>query len=408
MTEERKLKVVIVTETYAKRMGYAPAALSKALASVGADVHVITPRLAPYFDNPHFQEIYGTFSAASHAPGATEEVDGYTVHYVGHRKRLGYVRLVGLRRILAQLRPDIVQTFVAIGWIPFDLAIRKPLLGYQFFTGSHTTASVFPLAQHPVRLTDPAFWKSMILRAAPGRLISLAYERCFGATVDCADVAVRFFGVPPRKMTVAPLGVDTDVFFPDTTEKGREERAALRASLGVADDELLCVYSGRFTKEKNPLILAQAVAKLRAAGHRVAALFVGNGPQESAISVCVGSILHPFAPFQELGTFYRAADVAVFPTQESMSMLDAAACGLPIIVNDTLQATERIDGNGITYRLNDVDDLVRAIDSLRDASRRQQLGSAGAQRMASQFSWTALARNRMAVYRQSLSAAGTR
>ena len=59
-------------------------------------------------------------------------------------------------------------------------------------------------------------------------------------------------------------------------------------------------------------------------------------------------------------------------------MLDAAACGIPIIVNDTLRATERIDGNGITYRLNDVEDLAEKIRSLLDSTYRQQLGTTGA------------------------------
>ena len=50
-------------------------------------------------------------------------------------------------------------------------------------------------------------------------------------------------------------------------------------------------------------------------------------------------------------------------------MLDAAACGLPVVVNDTLRATERINGNGLQYRLNDVDDLVRVLSTLMAARR---------------------------------------
>jgi len=83
-------------------------------------------------------------------------------------------------------------------------------------------------------------------------------------------------------------------------------------------------------------------------------------------------------------------------------MLDAAACALPIIVNDTLLATERIDGNGITYRLNDWRDLAEKIRSLTDPERRRQLGSVGARRMAELFSWESIARQRLADYAASL------
>lgn len=79
-------------------------------------------------------------------------------------------------------------------------------------------------------------------------------------------------------------------------------------------------------------------------------------------------------------------------------MLDAAACALPIIVNDTLLARERIDGNGITYRLNNVADLAQKVRSLSDPERRRQLGSVGAHRMGERFSWDSIARQRLADY----------
>ena len=85
-------------------------------------------------------------------------------------------------------------------------------------------------------------------------------------------------------------------------------------------------------------------------------------------------------------------------------MLDAAACGLPIIVNDTLLAKERIDGNGITYRLNDPADLAAKIRWLSDADRRRQLGSVGSRRMVQLFSWDAIARQRLADYEAALAA----
>ena len=83
-------------------------------------------------------------------------------------------------------------------------------------------------------------------------------------------------------------------------------------------------------------------------------------------------------------------------------MLDAAACGLPIVVNDRLVAVERIEGNGITYRLNDVNDLVRALESLRDPALRKQLGQSGAKKMACEFSWMSIAKRRMKDYETAL------
>ena len=90
-------------------------------------------------------------------------------------------------------------------------------------------------------------------------------------------------------------------------------------------------------------------------------------------------------------------------------MLDAAACGLPIVVNSTLRAVERIEGNGLTYELNDQASLERVLSGLLDPEARKVLGVVGARRMAEHFSWRALVQRRVADYRAALGAqpAGT-
>jgi glycosyltransferase involved in cell wall biosynthesis len=105
---------------------------------------------------------------------------------------------------------------------------------------------------------------------------------------------------------------------------------------------------------------------------------------------------------EELGALYRSADIGAWPAQESLSMLDAAACGLPVVANDTMTAKERLDGNGVRYRLNDQGDLARALLDLRGADKRRAMGQRGAMRMAEQFSWESIARRRIRDYEVAL------
>ena len=84
-------------------------------------------------------------------------------------------------------------------------------------------------------------------------------------------------------------------------------------------------------------------------------------------------------------------------------MLDAAACGLPIIANHTMTAPERLEGNGATYQLNNLDDLARVLSDLRDPAVRERLGSCGAGKMAREFSWTSIAARRLRDYEASMS-----
>src|SRR5207244_5453604 len=153
-------------------------------------------------------------------------------------------------------------------------------------------------------------------------------------------------------------------------------------------------------------LLARAIAGLAKKGHSFKALFVGNGPQAEQIEQCLGCFRHSFVPVHELGDLYRAADIGVWPTQESMSMLDAAACGLPVVANDKLQASERLTGNGMTYRLLDHEDLENVLLQLKDENVRRKLGTAGAEKMSRYYSWRTIARERLTDYAAALSKYG--
>lgn len=148
--------------------------------------------------------------------------------------------------------------------------------------------------------------------------------------------------------------------------------------------------------------MAQAIAGLTSKGAPFRGLFFGGGPQEDEIRACSGCIVHPFVPFQELPAIFRAVDIGVWPRQESISMLDAAACGIPIVISDKVLAVERVQGNGLTYNEDDPVDLMRALQVLRDIDRRKHLGSIGAAKIEREYSWVAIARRRITDYEAAL------
>ena len=395
------MRVALLTPTFSRNMGYLENMLPRYLARAGAETHVIAMDLPPYYWMPDGDTIYGTFSQNSPA-GTVEALDGFTLHILAHKKVAGYMRMVGLGKKLAEIRPDIVQCSAVIGWIPMDAAIYRNRFGYRLFSGNHYHASVFPLANKSLPWWHFERLKCKLTRGLTGWTASLLTEKCYAIAPDCARVASQFFGVPSRKITVCSLGVDTELFHPVVTEADRKARCTLRGKLGFSDSDIVCIYSGRLSEDKNPLLLARAVAQLSREGRSFRALVVGNGPQLEAIQACPGSRTHAFVPVHELGEFFRAADIGVWPAQESLSMLDAAACGLPIIANDTMSAKERIDGNGFVYRLGDPDDLMRVLLQLERSSVRQEMGRLGARKVELHFSWQSIAMNRLEDYRIAL------
>ena len=83
-------------------------------------------------------------------------------------------------------------------------------------------------------------------------------------------------------------------------------------------------------------------------------------------------------------------------------MLDASACGLPIVVSDRIRAPHRVEDSGVTYREPDVDSLGEALLRLGDPDVRAEMGRVGAHRMAQELSWDQVATRRAADYERSL------
>jgi glycosyltransferase involved in cell wall biosynthesis len=260
-------------------------------------------------------------------------------------------------------------------------------------------ASVFPLFQK-----GKSGWLNRALffltRTIPGKLVNFVTTRSYPATIDALDIAVNYYGISRSKVRLAPLGVDTDFFcpLPENNDAG-QIKSERRSELKLHQDHILCIYTGRFTTGKNPLLLAKAIDSLVSNGEPFEALFMGNGEQADEIKKCKGCVVHDFVPYHELPDYYTIADIGVWPKQESTSMIDAAACGLPIVISNKVQAEERVEGNGLTYLENDTEDLANVILKLKDKNLRNKLSKAGILKTKENFSWDKIAKVRVEDYK---------
>jgi glycosyltransferase involved in cell wall biosynthesis len=233
-------------------------------------------------------------------------------------------------------------------------------------------------------------------------VVNARSERCYAISSDSAEIVQQYFGITAAKVHVCSLGVDTTLFRSVPRDEVASVRDEQRSALRFGPADVVCVYTGRFGRDKNPLLLADAIAKLHGEGKPFRALFVGDGEQAAQIRMRPGCYVQAFVLSRDLPKFYWASDIGVWPKQESTSQLDAAACGLPVIIGDRANVLDRIDGNGATYREDSVEDLARVIESMADPAVRRRLGDAGARKMQQSYSWDAIARRRLRDYENSL------
>jgi len=204
----------------------------------------------------------------------------------------------------------------------------------------------------------------------------------------------KTFGVPDSKLFFAPHSVDASRFKPC----GDPERNRLRQEvLGLAEDDLVVLYSGKFHPEKAPMDLLNAAAKLD--DSQVHFVFAGAGEQEDKLKERTAEMnlenVHflPFANQSEMPRRYALADLFALPSiglyeTWGLAVNEAMHSGVPCIVSDRVGCAEDLvsDGEtGWTFPAGDVDALQdrlsTAVSVLTYPSQKTRLKTAVAERI---------------------------
>ena len=154
----------------------------------------------------------------------------------------------------------------------------------------------------------------------------------------------RFYGVPDEKLVTIHNGIDLVAFSPKNDFKNQE----IRQKLGIPLNALTYVFVGSGFKRKGLLV---AIRALPADAHLIV---VGKDKEtarfqkiaaETGANSGKSTRVHFVGPQKDVRPYYAAADAFVFPTiyePFGSVVLEAMACGLPVITTDRCGAGELI------------------------------------------------------------------
>ncbi len=214
------------------------------------------------------------------------------------------------------------------------------------------------------------------------------------------------FGIPLDKIDIAPPGYDPTVYKPLPSA----EIAAFRARRNLP--ERFWLFLGTLEPRKNLPMLLQAYAALPETERLPLILAGGKGWDYQAIYDAIDRYnlsawvqLPGYLPVEELPLWYNSAEVFLYPSVFEgfgIPVLEAMACGTPVIISDASSLTEVAGNAGLTLPAQAVDQWTQALrQAYGDASWRQQAveqGLAGATR----YSWQLTAEQTIHSYQQAL------
>ncbi len=336
-------------------------------------------------------EVHVATRVADH--GAAIEREGFVLHVLAWRRGsldpfhlLQAVREV--RRLYRQVQPTlahhvalvptIVGSFAALG-LPIICLNALAGLGYAF-----TSRTL----------------KAVVIRSVLERLLRYLLNRKHAAVlVQNPDdrAAIRSLGVSDAKITLIPgSGVDTERLTPQ-----------LEPPLPIAAG-----FVGRLLADKGLPTLIAAHALLAGRGKHIKLLIAGEADPANPASIPDTVITewrrHPGLVFldhvDDIRALWAKVHIAVLPSLREglpLSLLEAAACGRPIVATDVPGCREiaRANVNALLVRPQDPAALADAIERLAgDAELRRRFGAASRALVESEFSQQRIGREIVDLY----------
>ncbi|MGB2601644.1 MAG: glycosyltransferase family 4 protein [Candidatus Omnitrophota bacterium] len=314
-------------------------------------------------------EVYLVTYYDGELPEEIKSLDGVRIihrkprYFHNLQKFLFATKVNDFRRILKEIQPDIVQG------------------GFVWKDGFLAALSGF----HPFVLMP---WGSDILKQPQASIlcrwiVKYTINRADVVICDCMTVKrsiKELTDYPKEKILIFPWGIDSGVFKPgDSLSSLREELDWKDKKVLISTRSFYPVYGiDLFIKALPEVLRSEPLARV---------ILIGAGPEEERLRGMVadnglGDVVH-FAGTVDnikIPEYLKAADVYVSSSLSdgtSISLLEAFACGLPVVVNDVPAVMEWVrDGeNGFITKIGDTEEFSQNIKNLlADPGLRKKMG----------------------------------
>lgn len=313
-----------------------------------------------------------------------------TLVHIHHHGFLNLKTIMTLFRLLKQISPDIVQTYLFTSDTYGRLA--AVLAGAPVIITSIRSLDTWKKRHH--------LWVDRILEKFTHKV-----------TINAQAIRPRLkelWSINDQKIVTIYNGIDMARFH------DQSQRAAIRETWQIPSKALVIGMVGKFRFEKDYESFFQAAARLHTKYPHLYFVAVGDGPKQAEIETYAKThAAHVRAIFtgsrSDIPQVISAMDICVLATHAEgcpNALMEYMAAGKPVVSSNVGGCKELVlEGQtGFLVEDEDVDGYTYSIEQLiNDPQKCQKMGEAGKKRMQSDFSTKALAQKTETLYRALLS-----
>jgi glycosyltransferase involved in cell wall biosynthesis len=295
------------------------------------------------------------------------------------------MRRKAVREVLERFRPDLIESLCpwVLPWVA--IRYRRDHPQTALVAGYHTD---FPNV-HVHRVTNDilgpgAAWALRKLSLGYGGRTYREFDRVY-ALSQATRATVS--GMKIDRLDVMDLGVDTDIFDPARRDPG------FRARLGLPGTGPLFIYTGRIDNEKRADRLIELMRRLPP-GLGAGLVMVGDGKLRARLEQEAAGLPVAFTGYiaerHAIAAALASSDIYVSAMADEtfgLSVIEAQACGLPVVGFASGAMTERVPpGLGLLGPVDDIDAMARNVLQVWRADRRL-IATAARSRVALRYGW---------------------
>ncbi len=378
-----KVRIVHVEDRFHPDMGYQLNFTAKFHCSE-IDMHIITSESLKLWS--HDKSL--TAEVIRDKDRAFEKKHGIHIHRlpVKYEKKHGYNMLMsGVVDKIYELKPDVLFIHAIESYTAFLLLNKRKL--YRDFLVCCDTHTLYN--QFSNSLIEQVYFS--LLKNIVISKIKRHKTPVFYTASENREILINQYGINSKNVYPYLIGTDNNVFYP-YPEAGDQ----LRRELSISRDNKVILYAGKFNYPKSPHLLVDALKIVEQEFPESVLVMVGGKNEEYFNEHFKED--SPFKNIQlkvldavntsQLNGYYNMADVVVFPKENTLSALDCQLTETPVVMEEDMTNSERLQKGGLTYKSGSLDDLGEKIKTLlNNDSLRKTLGAEGRQFISDNYSY---------------------